>query len=149
MKNPFFTFPITFLPCVNSNDRMTLIPWQQDPNNDGNVKTLIVCYKIKLSTWLTRQCVCECFFFDPFPYNHIGRTFDRCIVKSETIKSATLILQLKVGLGRPFDRSRFWRYPLPPPPCYILTNILHNIRSSHLQQRLHLQVFRTFSIHCS
>ena len=25
-------------------------------------------------------------------HNHKGRTFDRCIIKSETIKSATLIL---------------------------------------------------------
>ena len=35
---------------------------------------------------------------------HIGRTFDRYI-----IKSATLILLSKVGLGRTFNRSRFWR----------------------------------------
>ena len=37
-------------------------------------------------------------------HNHIGRTFDRYI-----IKSATIVLLSKVGLGRTFDRSRFWR----------------------------------------
>ena len=40
---------------------------------------------------------------------HIGRTFDIYIIKSATIKSATLVLLSKVGLGRTFDRSRFWR----------------------------------------
>ena len=44
-------------------------------------------------------------------HNHIGRTSDRFIINNETIKSATLILLTKVGLGRTFDRSRFWRYP--------------------------------------
>ena len=48
---------------------------------------------------------------------HIGRTFDieiikSATIKSATIKSATLILLSKVGLGRTFDRSRFWRYPI-------------------------------------
>ena len=38
-------------------------------------------------------------------HNHKGRTFDRCIIKSETIKSGT--------------RSRFWRYPEIRPPEYI------------------------------
>ena len=36
--------------------------------------------------------------------NHIGRTFDRYV-----FKNATLILLSKVGLGRTFNRSRFWR----------------------------------------
>ena len=53
------------------------------------------------------------FQYIPKNPNHLDRTFDSYILKSETIKSATLILQLKVGLGRPFDRSRFWRYPFP------------------------------------
>ena len=53
LRNPFNIMKL-YLFLISSNDRMTLIPWQQDPNNDGNVKTLIVCYKIKLSTWLTR-----------------------------------------------------------------------------------------------
>ena len=36
--------------------------------------------------------------------NHIRRTFD-----SNIIKSATLILLLKMGQSRTIDRSRFWR----------------------------------------
>ena len=51
------------------------------------------------------------FQYIPKNHNHLDRTFDSYILKSETIKSATLILLSKAGLCRTFDRLRFWRYP--------------------------------------
>ena len=63
-------------------------------------------------------------------HNHIGRTFNRCIIKSKTIKSATLILLSKVGLGRTFG---FGGTPI---------FLLHSIKNK-TKHRIRVQSFST------